>query len=198
MARLPALVDALSLVDGRERVAIDNIARAVREAGFIQTTKRGRGAAEMTTQDAAALLVGLYGAGTMVDAPGTLKGFSQARRKAPAPLPEDAPAALGPLHRSRTLLDAVAQVIELAPYMDVGGGPDLPPTGACNVWLTLYRPHLHASIRALWTLAPDRLYEAEFTYTARARARIQPPYEIATEVRPPIFIILHRATAPSE
>lgn len=62
MARLPALVDTVAGIDDRPRGAVDHVARAVREAGLIQTTRRGRGAAEMTARDAAALTLGFYGA----------------------------------------------------------------------------------------------------------------------------------------
>lgn len=62
MARLPALVDAVAAIDDRPRGAVDHVARAVREAGLIQTTKRGRGASEMMARDAAALILGFYGA----------------------------------------------------------------------------------------------------------------------------------------
>ena len=46
MAKLPALVDALAAADYRSRATIDQIARVVREAGYIPTTKRGSGAAD--------------------------------------------------------------------------------------------------------------------------------------------------------
>lgn len=58
MARLPALVDALTEADGqRDRATIDNIARAVREAGLLPTTGVGRLAAHMSVQNAADLLI---------------------------------------------------------------------------------------------------------------------------------------------
>jgi hypothetical protein len=59
MARLPALIDTLAARDTRGRPTVEHIARVVREAGFIQTTGRGRGAAEMTESDAASLIIGL-------------------------------------------------------------------------------------------------------------------------------------------
>lgn len=62
MASLPNLVTAIAQVDDRERATIDHFARVIREAGFIQTTKRGSGSAAMTVRDAANLLIGLNGA----------------------------------------------------------------------------------------------------------------------------------------
>jgi hypothetical protein len=60
MAKLPALVRALLPLDGREYPTLDLIARTVREAGLISTTKRGSGASEMTARDAANLLIGMH------------------------------------------------------------------------------------------------------------------------------------------
>jgi hypothetical protein len=49
MARLPTLVDALTAADGRrDRATIANIARAIREAGLLPPSARGRGATPMT------------------------------------------------------------------------------------------------------------------------------------------------------
>ncbi len=58
MARLPALVDALTEADKvRDRATIDNIARAVREAGLLPTSGAGHRAAHMSVQNAADLLI---------------------------------------------------------------------------------------------------------------------------------------------
>jgi hypothetical protein len=57
MARLPQLIDAISKTSGRDRSSVEHWARAIREAGLITTTKRGVGAAEMTTRDAANLII---------------------------------------------------------------------------------------------------------------------------------------------
>ena len=59
MARLPAFVADLAAHDRRGRPTVEVIARTIRERGLISTTKRGRGAADMTTEDAAALLIAL-------------------------------------------------------------------------------------------------------------------------------------------
>lgn len=57
MAKLPALVSALAECDERDRATLDHIARVIREAGLIPTTKRGGGASEMTVREAANLLI---------------------------------------------------------------------------------------------------------------------------------------------
>jgi hypothetical protein len=57
MAKLPALVSALTECDERDYATLDYIARAIREAGLIPTTKRGSGASEMTVREAANLLI---------------------------------------------------------------------------------------------------------------------------------------------
>ncbi|NLH81778.1 MAG: hypothetical protein GX458_13150, partial [Phyllobacteriaceae bacterium] len=59
MARLPTLVSIIADRDNREHTTIDQMARFIREAGFISTTKRGKGASEMTAKDAANLLIGV-------------------------------------------------------------------------------------------------------------------------------------------
>lgn len=72
MARLPALLEAIAKVDGRERATIDHYARLIREAGLIPTTKRGVGASAMTVREAANLLIGLNAAETPKDAPSSV------------------------------------------------------------------------------------------------------------------------------
>lgn len=59
MAKLPALVKAVTAVDGREHKTIEHVARVVREAGFIPTGKRGGGSADVTYEAAANLIIGL-------------------------------------------------------------------------------------------------------------------------------------------
>ncbi len=57
MTRLPQLIDQVSKTSGRDRASVEHCARAIREAGFITTTKRGVGAASMTARDAANLII---------------------------------------------------------------------------------------------------------------------------------------------
>jgi hypothetical protein len=75
MTKLPALVDDLAEHDVRGRPTVELVARMIREAGLIQTTKRGRGAADMTAADAAALLIGLCVSEAPKDAPAAVKTF---------------------------------------------------------------------------------------------------------------------------
>ena len=75
MAKLPALVTALAEVDGRDHATIDYYARVIREAGYIPTTKRGSGAAEMTAREAANLLIALCGTDSPKDAPLAIDRF---------------------------------------------------------------------------------------------------------------------------
>lgn len=113
MASLPDLVSALARIDRRDRSAIDYAAREIREAGLIQTTKRGRGSANMTTLDAAHLLLGLYGGngrGTAAEAARTLGslpilGFFPPDH--PLPLP------LAIIDSQPTFAHAIASTIEL-------------------------------------------------------------------------------------
>ena len=75
MARLPALVADLAAHDRRGQPTVEVIARTIRERGLISTTKRGRGAADMTTEDAAALLVALCVSESPASAPDTTSRF---------------------------------------------------------------------------------------------------------------------------
>lgn len=75
MSKLPALVSALAKCDGRPRQTLDHIARVIREAGYIATTKRGSGAAEMTGRDAANLILGINGADIPREAPIAIDRF---------------------------------------------------------------------------------------------------------------------------
>lgn len=196
MARLPAMVDALVAIDGRERVVIDNIARAVREAGFIQTTKRGRGAAEMTSSDAAALVVGLYGSAGMLDAPRVLEAMTRTRPLIKPDL-STVPAPLRPLARSRTALDSVARLIELGPYMQPFGegmfGRGI-GVGQCHLSLSLRRPDISASLEVFWQTDSACLNVSMVWYDTKVQAASV--YSVATEVRQPVFLTLHRALTP--
>jgi hypothetical protein len=75
MAKLPALVSALAECDGRDRATLEHIARVIREAGYIPTTKRGAGAAEMTAREAANLFIGANGCDAPKDAPLAIDRF---------------------------------------------------------------------------------------------------------------------------
>ncbi|PIB90496.1 hypothetical protein CSW62_02270 [Caulobacter sp. FWC2] len=61
MARLPGLVRAIAEHDRRGEKTIAHIARQVRDAGLISSTRRGVGASIMAFSDAATLLMGVCG-----------------------------------------------------------------------------------------------------------------------------------------
>jgi len=80
MAKLPALVSALAEVDGRERKAVEHIARTIRERGYITTGKRGGGADEKTPHEAANLLIALNGGDTPKEGPIAIDRFRSLRQ----------------------------------------------------------------------------------------------------------------------
>jgi hypothetical protein len=120
MATLPALVSAIALVDGRERKAIEHVARMVREAGFISTGKRGGGAAEMDFTAAVNLLIGLNGCDSPKDATAAIPIF---RRLIPLwPARDDAPLeTFCAIDNAITFGDAFEKLIEGVPELVLAG-----------------------------------------------------------------------------
>ncbi len=119
MARLPALIDTLAELDTRSRQTIEHVARLVREAGYIQTTKRGRGAAEMTEADAAALLIGLNAIETPTDAAQQVPLFSELTIQKDASFSDDpVPVELKRVTRAKTFGEAVEALIVAAPTLE--------------------------------------------------------------------------------
>jgi len=209
MARLPALIDALTLCDDRPRGTIDHIARTMREAGLIQTTKRGRGAAEMTARDAAALVLGLYGlADASPDAIAQgqvladLKRFGRATRKgSPIGEHDPLPDVLRPVTTAPTLLDGVAALIELAPLLRPStGAREATIAGGFHAALDLLRPRLSASIQITWRSAAPDLQGITVSYhpTGRpaGRSATEEAYAVTTRVMRPVFITLHSTLFP--
>lgn len=192
MARLPALVDVIANVDDRPRGAIDFVARAVREAGFIQTTKRGRGAAEMTAADAAALLLGCYGSREPTQAVDTLQGFAGLRRARDLKTTAGAPDWLAGLLKARTAFEAVSAAIEIAPVLDS-------QPGQFSIRVSLRRPRLGVTVAVQMTAADHsggRVFEVAFV--GRTGPREPPPYDVTTEIRLPVLLSLHRCLHPPE
>ena len=118
MARLPALVDAIAAHDGRGRATIVHIARKVRDAGLIQSTTRGAGAAEMTCRDAAILLTAVNG---HINPQGSVDGaqaFAQLRPATPDLIwktqREDLSEKLKWLREPLSFLDTLERLIEHA------------------------------------------------------------------------------------
>lgn len=59
--KLPGLVKVLAEGDERGEATLNHIARVIREAGHLPTTKRGPGASDMGAREAANLLIGASG-----------------------------------------------------------------------------------------------------------------------------------------
>lgn len=192
MARLPALVDVIASVDDRPRGAIDFVARAVREAGFIQTTKRGRGAAEMTAADAAALLLGCYGSREPTQAVDTLQGFAELRRARGLKTSISAPDWLTGLMKARTAFEAVSAAIEIAPIIEA-------QARLAKVRVDLRRPRLGVTVDVNLT-EPDfsRGYAFQVAFVGGLAEDDPPPYVVTTEIRLPVLLSLHRCLHPPE
>jgi hypothetical protein len=79
MAKLPALISALAACDSRDHATIEHIARVVREAGYIPTTKRGSGASDMSAREAVNLFLGANGCDAPKDAPLAIDRFRSLR-----------------------------------------------------------------------------------------------------------------------
>lgn len=121
MARLPALVDAIAAHDPRERPTLAHIARQVRNAGLIESTKRGAGAARMTFRDAATLVIGAYGDTNPAGAVGAVERMRAFTPEAPDMLAankaEDLPEHLIWLRDAGGFADTLEKMIERAPEL---------------------------------------------------------------------------------
>lgn len=219
MARLPALVDALTGVDGRDRGVMDHMAREIREVGLIQTTKRGRGSAEMTSQDAAHLLLGVYGSDGRGSAAEAARILGPLRVLRLPGLSEPAGGRWHPgaeaIQNQLTLAGAVAAVIELGKQLadqsirtqstlpvlgpmfeqpkdglELEGWPD-----GLSVMLRIHRPTLEAYLVLAWRGA--RRVEEHTVLFAPGRAQadgVRPisAFEVHTLVHARVFRALHR------
>lgn len=79
MALLSALVKAIADVEGIDEVQVGWVARHLREAGLISQAGRGRGAAHMTSTDAANLLIGVNAAYSAKEAVAAVQSFGNAK-----------------------------------------------------------------------------------------------------------------------
>lgn len=75
MAKLPALVKAFATFDERGVATVEQFARVIREAGYLPTTKRGAGAADMGFKEAATLLIALSTSDTPKDAVQAVRNY---------------------------------------------------------------------------------------------------------------------------
>lgn len=121
MARLPALVEALAEVDLRSHATLNHIARLVRDAGEITSTKRGAGGAKMEYRDAATLLMAACGDINPLGAVAAAK-----RMQALEPIPadavramqrEDLPAHFDWLREPTSFAATLTRLIEHAPQL---------------------------------------------------------------------------------
>ena len=143
MARLPALIDDLAAHDPRGRPTVELIARNIREAGLITTTKRGRGAAEMTARDAAALLIGLCCSDGPKDAADAVRKFSSLVSDPESMnemTEEDFPEAVMQMLSSTTLVDCFESFIKEPHFLQ-----------KCRTVIVIRVTLLRASIAMIWT-----------------------------------------------
>lgn len=76
MARLPALIDLLTSFGGGERKTLDAQSRMLRDAGLLSPSKCGVGAAAMTTEDAATLLLAYMATDSAASTPEIVQRFA--------------------------------------------------------------------------------------------------------------------------
>lgn len=88
MARLPALVEAISQNDQRDEKLISHIARLTRDEGLIVSKGKGTAAAAMTFCDAATLLMAVGSARVAMDAPDGVRNLRSLRDLAPRDIDE--------------------------------------------------------------------------------------------------------------
>lgn len=213
MARLPALVDTISRIDGRPRGAIDNVARVVREAGLIQTTKRGLGAAPMTAVDAAWLLIGLYAGDQATDADQVARAYGSL--KARRPPWHDLPPPLESFGYGMELVTAIATVIELGPKLAEstertrqGIGAHVDPQMAngwpagISVLLTIRRPTPEAALIFAWpgnSKHKHTVITRALSFSSRGSPQGPfPAVEMFARLHTPVFTALHEMLFPLE
>lgn len=121
MARLPALVDALAEVDLRGHASLNHIARLVRDAGLITSTKRGAGGANMKYEDAATLLMAACGD---INPLGAVSAAQRLQELEPVPADavramqrEDLPAHFEWLRAPTSFATTLTRLIEHAPQL---------------------------------------------------------------------------------
>lgn len=119
MARLPQLVEVLGKYDTRGTPAIEHIGRLIRQAGYIQTSKRGRGASEMTAADAAALILGVHISDSPAQCIEKMPLFAKLRARDLPQIPRGVvPEVITLISAKRDLISAVACAIENVPQLE--------------------------------------------------------------------------------
>lgn len=199
MAYLPALVDMLAERDGRLRGSVDHVARALRDAGLIHTAKRGRGAAPMTALDAAALIIGLYGVpdaspDSVADASRLISMKRRGkviRQGTPFGEFDPLPSTLRPITSSKTLGEAVAALIELAPL--IRSRPDKQPANNLfDVMLQLGRPRMRGLIKISWTGHDNNTQGVQISFSETDSSHKEHLYAVEVTINSMCFIALHQ------
>ena len=210
MATLPKLVGTLAALDGRPISAVAFVGRLVREAGFIQTTKRGRGAADMTALDAAYLLLGLYGARDTTDAAeaAATLGKVQGIVSGAASLPHE----LAAVRRAPDLAHTLAALIELGGrlswdvpayllLLDNGASPPVTLQDGFVASFIIRRPKLACTVQVGWRSpdpnAPLERLRIGFILPEHDWMPPMVPAETETRISTRMFIGLHRVLFPS-
>jgi hypothetical protein len=119
MARLPQLIDQVSKTSGRDRASVEHCARAIREAGFITTTKRGVGAASMTARDAANLIIAANAAESTKEALQAVPQFRRLKNWYSTAETETFEDVFARLKAAPTFGEALEELIESAPELVV-------------------------------------------------------------------------------
>jgi hypothetical protein len=119
MARLPQLIDQVSKTSGRDRASVEHCARAIREAGFITTTKRGVGAASMTARDAANLIIAANAAESTKEALQAVPQFRSLKKWYSVSETDSFEDVFARLQAAPTFGEALEELIESAPELVV-------------------------------------------------------------------------------
>ena len=157
MATLPEFLTALQPADGRDVSAIRQIARVIREAGYIPRGKRGRGSPHLSLENAVDLLLGIYGSAYPRDAPLVLRKCHEMRFWC------DCPSWYAPhipltLSEGQSFRSALAKMVELAPAIRGDCPPDAPPFVSVTIGehaCSINVEYSHVAERIYAGFAPD-------------------------------------------
>lgn len=143
MARLPPVLELLARIDGRPVPTMDAVARQLRAGGFLSQSRPGNGAAHVTNDDAANLLLAIMGTDSPAAGPRTVDVYRGLKRR-PAPARKDVPRTIGLLVQLPTLGEALEAFLDVADTVR----RELAPYGA-SLEFTVSRPVPCASLALL-------------------------------------------------
>lgn len=138
MALLSTMVERIAEVEGVEPSYASGVARYLREAGLLTQAGRGRGAAHMTSLDAARFLIGLNASPTAKDAPRVVEEFQSITNRW-----ETEPEVRGVCVKGETFISAVIALL------DICADPDLRAkieSSDLEIEVQFVRPMPHAYI----------------------------------------------------